>query len=152
MLSLLPLFQIVRMISIFALWFRGLFLPFPISSHFNFMISPIFISLNYIVHTLISKHYILFLPSTFLSLASSSLFSLLPSFPLNWFLFLKNFIFTSFYFTILYWFCHTLAWIHHGCTCDPKLGYKHFQFSPICRNILSLETINTLHINPFFFL
>ena len=26
------------------------------------------------------------------------------------------FIFTLFYFTILYWFCHTLTWIHHGCT------------------------------------
>ena len=24
-----------------------------------------------------------------------------------------------FYFTILYWFCHTLTWIHHGCTCVP---------------------------------
>ena len=24
------------------------------------------------------------------------------------------------YFTILYWFCHTLTWIHHGCTCIPK--------------------------------
>ena len=30
------------------------------------------------------------------------------------------FIFTLFYFTIMYWFCHTLTWIHHGCTCDPK--------------------------------
>ena len=30
------------------------------------------------------------------------------------------FIFTLFYFTILYWFCHTLTWIHHGCTCFPK--------------------------------
>ena len=30
------------------------------------------------------------------------------------------FIFTLFYFTILCWFCHTLTWIHHGCTCDPK--------------------------------
>ena len=29
-------------------------------------------------------------------------------------------IFTLFYFTILYWFCHTLTWIHHGCTCIPK--------------------------------
>ena len=28
--------------------------------------------------------------------------------------------FTLFYFTILYWFCHTLTWIHHGCTCNPK--------------------------------
>ena len=24
-----------------------------------------------------------------------------------------------FYFTILYWFCHTLTWINHGCTCVP---------------------------------
>ena len=23
------------------------------------------------------------------------------------------------YFTILYWFCHTLTWICHGCTCVP---------------------------------
>ena len=23
------------------------------------------------------------------------------------------------YFTILYWFCHTSTWIHHGCTCVP---------------------------------
>ena len=26
------------------------------------------------------------------------------------------FIHLFFYFTILYWFCHTLTWIHHGCT------------------------------------
>ena len=30
------------------------------------------------------------------------------------------FIFTLFYFAILYWFCHTLTWIHHGCTWVPK--------------------------------
>ena len=35
-------------------------------------------------------------------------------------LFFLIFIFTLFYFIILYWFCHTLTWIHHGCTCDPK--------------------------------
>ena len=23
------------------------------------------------------------------------------------------------YFTVLYWFCHTLIWISHGCTCVP---------------------------------
>ena len=38
---------------------------------------------------------------------------------LGWIFFLI-FIFTLFYFTILYWFCHTLTWIHHGCTCVPK--------------------------------
>ena len=30
------------------------------------------------------------------------------------------FIFTLFYFTVLYWFCHTLTWIHHGCTWVPN--------------------------------
>ena len=30
------------------------------------------------------------------------------------------FLLTLFYFIILYWFCHTLTWIHHGCTCVPK--------------------------------
>jgi len=29
------------------------------------------------------------------------------------------FFFCLFYFTILYWFCHTLTWIHHRCTCVP---------------------------------
>ena len=33
-------------------------------------------------------------------------------------------IFTLFYFTILYWFCHTLTWIHHGCTCVPKHDFE----------------------------
>ena len=33
------------------------------------------------------------------------------------FLFFFNFLF---YFTILYWFCHTLTWIHHGCTWVPN--------------------------------
>ena len=27
--------------------------------------------------------------------------------------------FTLFYFTILYWFCHTSTWIHHGCAHVP---------------------------------
>ena len=31
-----------------------------------------------------------------------------------------NFIFTLFYFTILYGFCHTLAWIRHECTWVPN--------------------------------
>ena len=30
------------------------------------------------------------------------------------------FFFTLFYFTILYWFCHTSPWIHHGCTGVPN--------------------------------
>ena len=34
----------------------------------------------------------------------------------NWFFFLNIFNFTLFYFTILYWFCHTSTWIHHRCT------------------------------------
>ena len=35
-------------------------------------------------------------------------------------LFFLIFIFTLFYFIILYWFCHTLTWIHHGCTWVPN--------------------------------
>ena len=35
-----------------------------------------------------------------------------------YFIFLISVLFI-FYFTILYWFCHTLTWIHHGCTCVP---------------------------------
>ena len=43
------------------------------------------------------------------------------SLPFFFFLVLGIFFFlTLFYFTILYWFCHTLTWIHHGCTCNPK--------------------------------
>ena len=35
-------------------------------------------------------------------------------------LFFLNFIIIIiFYFTILYWFCHTSACIYHGCTCVP---------------------------------
>ena len=29
-------------------------------------------------------------------------------------------IYFLFYFTILYWFCHTLTWIHHRCTWVPN--------------------------------
>ena len=36
------------------------------------------------------------------------------------FLFLLLFFSTLFYFTILYWFCHTSTWIHHGCTWVPN--------------------------------
>ena len=36
---------------------------------------------------------------------------------IHFFLFL---FFTLFCFTILYWFCHTLTWISHGCTWVPN--------------------------------
>ena len=45
--------------------------------------------------------------------------NLKPKFLFDW---CFIFIFSLFYFTILYWFCHTLTWIHHGCTCVPKYG------------------------------
>ena len=49
--------------------------------------------------------------------------------------FFKIFIFTLFYFTILYWFCHTLTWIHRGCTCLPK----HEPPSHLPSHIISLD-------------
>ena len=37
-----------------------------------------------------------------------------------------------FYFTILYWFCHTSTWIHHGCTRVPPFWlFKHSLFSSL---------------------
>ena len=36
------------------------------------------------------------------------------------FFFFLIFISTLFYFTILYWFCHTLTWIRYGCTWVPN--------------------------------
>jgi len=36
----------------------------------------------------------------------------------SFFLFIYLFLEAN-YCTILYWFCHTLTWIHHGCTCVP---------------------------------
>ena len=41
----------------------------------------------------------------------------------NFYLFIFIFlilIFTLFCFTILYWFCHSLTWIHHRCTWVPN--------------------------------
>ena len=34
-------------------------------------------------------------------------------------LFFFNYFIYLFYFTILYWFCHTSTWIYHGCTHIP---------------------------------
>ena len=51
------------------------------------------------------------------------------------FYFFLIFIFTLFYFTILYWFCHTLTWIHHGCTWVPK----HEHPSHLPPHIISLD-------------
>ena len=39
------------------------------------------------------------------------------------------FFLTIFYFTILYWFCHTSTWIHHGCTHVPN-PEPPFHFPP----------------------
>ena len=52
-----------------------------------------------------------------------------------YFIFFLVFIFTLFYFTILYWFCHTLTWIHHGCTWVPK----HEPPSHLPPHIISLD-------------
>ena len=55
-----------------------------------------------------------------LSLPSSFLWPVLSW--LWWFFFIKNlsiYLLEANNFTILYWFCHTLTWIHHGCTRVP---------------------------------
>ena len=39
---------------------------------------------------------------------------------IHFYSFFLIFIFTLFYFTMLYWFCHTFTWIRHGCTWVPN--------------------------------
>ena len=56
---------------------------------------------------------------------SSIIFSITSSWDNGWFFDFSNFdavflfFYFIFYFTILYWFCHTSTWIRHGCTCVP---------------------------------
>ena len=43
-----------------------------------------------------------------------------------------KFLINLFYFTILYWFCHTLTWIRHECICVPHPEPpSHFPLHPI---------------------
>ena len=69
-------------------------------------------------HLVLEFHFLEVLKSVPISVL---VIALLISSLSSWFsIFQKNFIFTLFYFTILYWFCHTLTWIRHGCTWIPN--------------------------------
>ena len=46
------------------------------------------------------------------------------------------------YFTILYWFCHTLTWIHHGCTRVPH-PEPHSLFT-----VLNISCALPIHLSP----
>ena len=59
------------------------------------------------------------------------------------FYFFFIFIFTLFYFTILYWFCHTLTWIRHGCTWVPN---------PEPPSHLPLHAISLGHLSDYHFI
>ena len=49
------------------------------------------------------------------------------------------------YFTVLYWFCHTLTWISHGCTCVPQPEPpSHFPPHPIPQGHPGAPTLSTL--------
>ena len=61
------------------------------------------------------------------------------------FFFLVLFIYL-FYFTILYWFCHTLTWIHHGCTRVPHPEPpSHLSPHPIPLGHPSAPALSTLY-------
>ena len=51
--------------------------------------------------------------------------------------FIYLFIYFNFYFTTLYWFCHTLTWIHHGCM-HPFVFYSH-------TGLLGVEFLDPMH-------
>ena len=60
------------------------------------------------------------------------------------------------YFTILYWFCHTSTWIHHGCTHVPHpelpshLLIWLFSFLKLsCMGPWRVLVINSLSAEPF---
>ena len=58
------------------------------------------------------------------------------------FLFLKKFI----YFTLQYWFCHTLTWIRHECTCVPHpKPPSHLPPYSIPLGHLSVPALSTLY-------
>ena len=49
------------------------------------------------------------------------------------------------YFTILYWFCHTLTWIHHRCTHVPHPeSPSHLPSHPILVGHPSVPALSTL--------
>ena len=50
------------------------------------------------------------------------------------------------YFTILYWFCHTLTWISHGCPCVPHPEPpSHLSPHPIPLGHPSAPALSTLY-------
>ena len=56
------------------------------------------------------------------------------------------FVFEANYFTILYWFCHTLTWIHHRCTCVPHPeSPSHIPPHPIPLGHPSAPAMSTLY-------
>ena len=63
-----------------------------------------------------------------------------------YFLFFKFKVFFFVYFKILYWFCHTLTWIYHGCICvsHPKHP-SHFLPHPIPLDHPSSPDARTLY-------
>ena len=51
-----------------------------------------------------------------------------------------------YHFTVLYWFCHTLTWIHHGCTrVPPPEPPSHFPPHPIPLGHPSAPALSTLY-------
>ena len=82
--------------------------------------------------------------------------------------FLDFFSVYLYYVTILYWFCHTLTWIHNGCTCVPHpeppshlppypipLGYPSAPAPSILYHALDLDwrfhfTYDNLHVSKPF--
>ena len=65
-------------------------------------------------------------------------------------IFFLIFIFTLFYFTILYWFCHTLTWIRHGCTWVPNHEPSSL-FVRFLSGLLSVLNLRQVVIKYFHF-
>ena len=77
---------------------------------------------------------------------SRSFFFFFPSKESFFFFNLFIYFLEASYFTILYWFCHTLTWICHGCSCVPHPELpSHFPPHPIPLGHPSVPALSTLY-------
>ena len=105
-------------VALLILFLIGLGIKIFFSSQiiFVFIFSNSFINssmLDGIIFFILSEIVLIFMHS------ENILWYIVYSFFLKIYLFIYLFL-TLFYFTILYWFCHTLTWIHHRCRCIPR--------------------------------
>ena len=89
--------------------------------------------------------YLSFFPLLFISLLLSPICKASSDSHFALHFFFGGMVFFFFNFTILCWFCHTLAWIHYGFTCVPHPEHpSHLPSHPIPLGHPSAPALSTL--------